>query len=230
MFQNAADTLTADTAMLTALRANEDFDYAREMVQSNFSVGQWLGSQLSNMFNSVFGSRFYNDNETLIWTLVGLGCIAGVAALIVRFRPVLFGSSGRKTPVGYEVMEDTIYGVDFPAEIAAAIEREDWRGAVRMTYLYVLKQLEDDGRIIWKPSKTPTQYVAEVATTDFHDFSNIFLRVRYGNFPATRDTVDEMTRIGGNIVGKALERKQETAREMTSEGLEGLNGRKGGVG
>ncbi|MDE5948116.1 MAG: DUF4129 domain-containing protein [Prevotella sp.] len=230
MFQNAADTLTADTAMLNALRANEDFDYTREMVQSDFSVGQWIASQLSKMFDAVFGSRFYNDNETLIWTLVVLGCIAGVAALIVRFRPALFGSSGRKTPVGYEVAEDTIYGVDFPAEIAAAMEREDWRGAVRMTYLYVLKQLEDEGRIIWEPSKTPTQYTAEVATTDFRYFSDMFLRVRYGNFPATRETIGEMTRIGGNIVGKAPERTPDTARERTSEGLEGLNGQKGGAG
>ena len=63
--------------------------------------------------------------------------------------------SGRQAPLEYEVTEDTIYGVDFEREIARAMERKDYREAMRFTYLQTLKMLSDHQLIDWQPFKTP---------------------------------------------------------------------------
>lgn len=203
MLNNVSDTLRIDTAVLEAWRADEDYDYAREMVQSDFSLREWIYMQIDNIFSWIFGSRFYTDNSTFIWCSVGVVFIAAVLAFIYYKKPVLFGTGG-KTVQEYEVTEDTIYGIDFPAKIALAMERCDYREAVRLTYLYALKDLSDAGRIDWQPYKTPSQYITEVGTPEFRTFSNHFLRVRYGNFIATEELAHEMQRLRHTVINTCV--------------------------
>lgn len=115
MLNNVSDTLRIDTAVLEAWRADEDYDYAREMVQSDFSLREWIYMQIDNIFSWIFGSRFYTDNHTFIWCAIGIAFIIAVLAFIYYKKPVLFGTGG-KTVQEYEVTEDTIYGIDFPAD------------------------------------------------------------------------------------------------------------------
>jgi len=203
MLHNATDTLRIDTAMLNAWRSEPDYDYASEVVQSDFSIGDWISRNIWEALDILFRSpaSFYHDHYQLIWSVVGGLCVAAIAYFVYRKHPALFGGSGT-TVRAYDVVEDTIYGVDFPAEIAAARQRKDWREAVRLVYLYALKKLADSGRIDWQPWKTPAQYAAEVGTADFRLFSNHFLRVRYGNFAATEELAGEMQRLFRSIVAE----------------------------
>lgn len=194
MLNNVSDTLRIDTAVLNTWRADDNYDYAREMVQSDFSLREWIYMHIDYLFSRIFGSRFYSDNVTFIWCSVGIVLIAAVAAFIYYKKPALFGRGG-KTVQEYEVTEDTIYGIDFPEKIALAMERHDYREAVRLTYLYALKELSDAGRIDWQPYKTPSQYTAEIRISEFRTFSNHFLHVRYGNFSATEELAYEMQRL-----------------------------------
>lgn len=212
MFGNAADTLRADTAMLNAWRADSDYDYAREIVQSDFSLREWIMARIDDFMSALFGSNLYNENRTAIWLTIGFLLLAAIAVYVFRKHPALFGRSG-KTVTNYEVTEDTIYGIDFPAMTDEAMRRQDYREVVRLTYLHALKELSDNGRIDWQPYKTPTQYAREVGTVEFRAFSNHFLRVRYGNFEATRELAEEMMRqrtaltgTGGGTMTKGGER------------------------
>ena len=90
---------------------------------------------------------------------------------------------------------ETIYGIDFDAEIAKALAASNYRQAVRYLYLKTLRRLSDAGHINWQPSKTPSQYVYEVQRDEFRQLTQHFLRVRYGNFEATRELYDEMLRL-----------------------------------
>ena len=197
---SAADTLQPDAAVIETWRADGRYDYTREMMQSDSSVSEWLQMQITDLLNSIFGSRFYTANETVIWTFTGLVGLAVLLWLVWRKRPSLFGSSGKASPISYDVSEDTIYGIDFQTEIDTAMLHADYRSVVRLAYLHVLKEMEDIGRIIWMPHKTPSEYAAEVNTPEFRMFSNTFLRIRYGNFAADRQTAEEMLRQRDSII------------------------------
>lgn len=190
-----ADTLICDTASIAAWQADPAYDYNRELVAANVDLTKmlvnWVGKILSKLFGSAFAAEY------TVAVLVGIAVLLLLAVLwfIYKKRPELFMRS-RKNPLAYSVHSDTIYGVDFQEEIAAALTRGDYREAVRLLYLQSLKLLSDEGRIDWQPYKTPTEYIyemkAEVLRVPFRKLTNGFLRVRYGNFDATEPTFREM--------------------------------------
>ena len=66
-----------------------------------------------------------------------------VVYLIYRYKPGLFGFEGC-TSMEYTVTEDTIYGIDFDAEIARALALGNYNEAARMVYLQTLRWLSDN--------------------------------------------------------------------------------------
>jgi len=199
MTSAVSDTLVVDTLRLNAWRADPQYDYSREFVQSGFSIMGWIREQIIRFYQSIYGSRFYEDNATFIFVVLGLVVMAGFVFFLYRKHPELFGRSGKVEPTAMTT-EDTIYGVDFDAGIARALSEQNYREAVRLVYLQTLKNLSDAGRINWKPYKTPTEYTREVPTDSFRQFSMHFLRVRYGNFAATQPLVDEMQQLRQTIL------------------------------
>ena len=136
-----------------------------------------------------------------------------VLLLIVAYlwwkHPGLFRRVGRAGKSSAATDEDTIYGIDFPEEIRRATSREDYTAAVRYTYLYMLRQLDDAGLISWQSYKTPTDYVYELreadSAEDLRALTNGFLRVRYGNYTATRAFYDGMCRFRDALVRRLLQ-------------------------
>ena len=115
-------------------------------------------------------------------------------------NPRLFRRADDDGSPDYDVEEDTIYGIDFDAEIDQAFQQHDYRQAVRLLYLQTLKQLSDAGRIDWQPSKTPMQYARQMNDAAFRELSNHFIRVRYGNFEATEPLFQQMRQLQQSIV------------------------------
>lgn len=211
MLNNVADTLRVDTAMLNGWRCDDDYDYAREMVQSDFSIREWILIHVSKWLDGIFGSEFYTNNEKIIWGLIGAVLIIAVIAFVFRHKLVLFSRTGKES-LPYDITEDTIYGIDFPEEISQSMKRRNYREAVRLVYLYALKELTDNGCIDWQPYKTPAQYVSEIGTPEFRSLSNHFQRVRYGNFAATEELVEEMQRLR-LVVVQGVDKHQKGGKE-----------------
>ena len=72
----------------------------------------------------------------------------------------------------------------------------------------MLRQLDDAGLISWQSYKTPTDYVYELreadSAEDLRALTNGFLRVRYGNYTATRAFYDGMCRFRDALVRRLL--------------------------
>lgn len=197
---NAVDTLVVDSVNLNAWRSNDDFDYGRELTQSDFSVMDWIQQQIYHLWHALTDSAFYTNYGDAMWFAIGVAVLLALAYVLFRTHPELFVRNGGKASQTYSEDEDTIYGIDFDQAIAAALAKGDYREAVRMIYLQTLKALSDSAQIDWQPYKTPTQYTKEVTTGDFRTFTNHFLRVRYGNFEATQALSDEMKRLQTEIL------------------------------
>ena len=144
------------------------------------------------------------DNDVVYYTLVVLGTLLALflAWMLWRRRHRLFYGKDQDEGVDYEVVEDTIYGVDFDAEIREALAAGDYRQAVRMVYLQTLSYLQDKGTIDWQPSKTPSQYMRQVNQPAFSQLTRLFVLVRYGNFEASEDIFQQMKSQQDAVMGK----------------------------
>ena len=192
-------------------QAQHDFDYNRELVGGGTSFSDWLMELLNNLLRDLFG-KTWESNYTW-WLLAALGAVVvGIAIWYVwRFHPGLFMTQGEEQQTNDET-GDTIYGIDFDEAVSQALSREDYREAVRLVYLRTLKALSDRRQIDWQPFKTPSQYVSEfsaapalagspagAAVPAFRTLTAHFLRVRYGNFPATHELYNEVATLGKEV-------------------------------
>ena len=191
MLTAPSDTLMVDTARLHVWLQDADYGYDREMMSYHKSLTEWLTEQIDNFLRNIFGSDFYQTYGDTLWIVLGLVVLLVVSLFAVLRCRGVFGGSGRQD-MEYEVTADTIYGVDFEQAIAQALARKDYRDTLRLLYLQTLKQLSDHHHIQWQPFKTPTQYAYEYPNADFRKMTNLFIRVRYGNFEATELMVNEM--------------------------------------
>lgn len=190
-----ADTLICDTSRIAAWQTDPATNYSRELLTPEVNVMEWISMQMFRLLRKLFGSSFAEQyTEAILITLVSVLLLL-ILWFLYRKRPELFMRS-RRNRLEYMVEEDTIYGVDFEQEIAGALQREDYRAAVRLLYLQTLKLLSDAERIDWQPYKTPTEYLYEVKSeamrVSLRLLTTSFLRVRYGNFEASEPLFREM--------------------------------------
>jgi hypothetical protein len=194
------DSLQIDTTTVNAFRANADYDYSRELMHRTYSLWDLIKEELNKFLNSLFGSNLGEDSSEAFWITIAVVALVGLAIFFYMHRNAVFGNEGRKKMMKYEVTEDTIYGIDFPEAIAAAMKKADFSEAVRLTYLYTLRRLSDAKKVNWEPSKTPSQYSRELHSKDFSQMSNILLRVRYGGFPANETLCSLMQQLGDAVI------------------------------
>ena len=143
MHPAATDTLTCDTARLARWWTDPAYDYERALHAAEGTwwdrLRSWLDWKLSEWFDWTLTDSGVN------WVYIAAALV--VLLLIVAYlwwkHPGLFRRVGRAGKSSAATDEDTIYGIDFPEEIRRATSREDYTAAVRYTYLYMLRQLDD---------------------------------------------------------------------------------------
>ena len=208
------DTLVIDSAQIAQWRAQQDFDYNREIVGGGMTFTEWLMMQLNELMEELFGQALSSSLVQWILAILAAGVIGFIVWYLWRHQSGIF--SRQEQQMGDDDTEDNIYGIDFNAAITEALDHENYREAIRLRYLQNLKALTDSNLIDWQPFKTPTQYVREfsaacslrsggaavptaAAPAAFRTLTAHFLRVRYGNFPATRPLYDEVEKLGKEV-------------------------------
>ncbi|SHK93695.1 protein of unknown function [Hymenobacter psychrotolerans DSM 18569] len=145
----------------------------------------------------LFWARFWHWLSELLETRPGklmweYGIYAGlVVALVFVVLKLLqidftraFGRSPRPAALAYDVQAEDIHGLDFDALLTAAETEGNYRLAVRLGYLHVLKQLADRSLIRWQPDKTNHDYLFELPAGPlpeaFRELTRQFDYVWYG--------------------------------------------------
>lgn len=186
------DTIACDTTRLNSFINSGNYDYNSEIGEAEKSLFEkvmndfyhWLEGIFKDLFH-VENALFSSDSKMLyVWIVVA---VIGILALLYFMykRKMLFFNKKAKDEDDYEVVEDTIYGIDFEKEIADAIESGNYRKAIRLRYLQCLKTLSDNDAIDWRIHKTPTQYTREFKNEDFKNLTRQYVLVRYGGYKAT---------------------------------------------
>lgn len=120
--------------------------------------------------------------------------VLGLALLTILFVLIRnnYGRFLQKAPAHlpedqYRVVEDSISGVDFDTQIAEATNQGRYAEAIRLHYLKILGQLDEQGRISWQHNKTNHDYLRELKGQaehpTFRKVTRIFEYVWYGQFP-----------------------------------------------
>lgn len=211
-----SDTLVIDSAQIAQWQAQQDFDYNREMVGGGMTFTEWLMMQVREFLNDIFGDAVNRTVAQWALAILAVVVLGFIAWYLWRQKSGIFRRQESGDTADGDA-EDTIYGVDFGTAITQALALENYYEAIRLRYLQVLKALTDASLIDWQPFKTPTQYVREfsaacslcsggaaaptaAAPAAFRTLTAHFLRVRYGNFPATRPLYDEVEQLGKEVV------------------------------
>ena len=152
------------------------------------------------------------------WVLLKvLGILVALAGLIlIVYRLLgdgssLFASSkrlrGGATPIDLENIEEHLESTELESYIERAVRTGDYRTAVRLYYLDVLKALSARGLLRWKRDKTNGEYLRELGDhplrTGFREATRVFERVWYGRAELTADAFDRLRPDLENLVRAA---------------------------
>lgn len=191
---------------LNEYKAERDFKYANNEENQN-SLSQYL----KNLFNkfmkwlfSFFTESEYNKEiggiifqilKYLFWGASIVFLIYGVLKLLgLDFATLFYKTADVKPSIQFTAIEEDIHEIDFGKDIEQAIANKNYRYAIRLYYLKTLKLLSDKKLINWQKDKTNSDYVFEVAKTnfsdDFKDITKLFNYSWYGEVFFSASTFD----------------------------------------
>jgi hypothetical protein len=185
---NPADSLKCDTSVITRFRESGNFDYFSQKLKPQLD-------EASDAMDIQQDPGLLDSTLAKVIMILILACIIAII-IYMMYKNGMF-SRNKKLEEDEEDEEEeenglNIEGIDFDHEILSAEQSGEWNKAVRLIYLQSLKQLSDDGRVVWEKHKTPTEYSIEAGSEPFRWMTNQFLYTRYGEFQADESSCHEM--------------------------------------
>src|SRR3712207_7951854 len=80
------DTLTCDTTLLARFRADESYNYARELQAPDMSVWDWLMEKVAQWLADIFAIRHSGDFRSFLYMVAAVVIIGGIAWLLYHYR------------------------------------------------------------------------------------------------------------------------------------------------
>ena len=177
----------ADAVRLRELAAQREFSYA-EAPAAAASAMDLFWQRVGQAVREWLAGRSYEG----FWRWVFYALFVAAAVFIVlKLLQVditgAFGRSARPVPLPYDTLDENIHAVDFQTRLAEAEAAGNYRLALRLGYLQLLKLLSDRGLIRWQPDKTNHAYLAELPAealrAPFRELTRQFEFVWYGELP-----------------------------------------------
>lgn len=194
-----------------------DFDYVEAPVETpSFLRRMW--NYFTSFINSIFQAATSTPMGKVLLYICGffLLMVAIVKLFGINTRDVFYSSSDKgKSEMGF--LEENIHEIDFDKLLKDALEKGDYRLAIRLTYLKTLKLMSDRLLVNWEPGKTNYEYLYELRQQElrepFRNLSYHFDYAWYGDFEVNKQIYD-LTRAQAALIeanAKSLTKRSETA-------------------
>lgn len=141
--------------------------------------------------------RFDDERPTWISTVLWV-LIVGVFLALVIYYMAESGLFRRKNKLpeekggDLEEMPEDIFAINYQKEIDKAVANGDYRLAVRLHYLHLLKKMTSKNLIRYEQDKTNMDYLMQLhGTAYYHDFFRVTLHYEYswyGKFAVNAET------------------------------------------
>ncbi|RYZ61829.1 MAG: DUF4129 domain-containing protein [Chitinophagaceae bacterium] len=177
--QELIQTRSVSRHALDSLLQDDDYWYA------NLAPQKKISEKPAEEKRSVLREKWFRD---LLWIVI-LGSFIGVVVwYLVSSNLLLFRKKATviNTETREEIDTDDIFSIRFDAEIAKAESAGNYRFAVRLWYLWLLKELSEKELIEYRQGRTNHDYVMQLRNrTIGNDFSRLtrnFEYTWYGQF------------------------------------------------
>jgi hypothetical protein len=196
-----ADSSSVEVRLLSAEEINAivaDPDYLYDRIPPTEGPWEWFKRKFSNFIERLFN----NDGEFDVYDVIQFAFLAAIVALFVigisRSRGTGLFLGKRSVAMGeFTSAEEDIHEIDYDSLITAAVESGDYRVAVRLQFLRLLKRLTDADKIDWEANKTNREYYAQMQGSPlqrgFRLVYTSFEYVWYGEFPLDKSKYEQTT-------------------------------------
>jgi len=176
-----------DKEKLKELASDDSFDYNRKYIPRNYSIRELIANWILDKIIRFFSLMGRNSETTkyVFYFLSVLAICYFIARLLKIDNTYLFYKQG-SSPKNPGIFEENIHEIDMEKAIEDAIKSKDYKKAVRLFYLSLLKTLDAREIIKWELHKTNHDYEHEIKDTalkaDFVSLTRYFEYIIYGNF------------------------------------------------
>lgn len=168
---------------LRAFRQQREFQYVE--VKSEQSSWDLLWTRFWRWVSDLLETR----PGKVVWKYgIYAGLVVALVFVVLKLLQIdftrAFGRNLRPAALAYDVQDEDIHELDFDKLLTSAETEGNYRLAIRLGYLHVLKQLTDQGLIRWQPDKTNHDYLFELPAgplpAAFRELTRQFDYVWYG--------------------------------------------------
>jgi hypothetical protein len=131
--------------------------------------------------------------QTLLWIVIIGGFVAFMSIYLMNSNVRLFNKKGGQlgTTEEEEPEMDDIFAINYQKEVDRAAKAGNYRLAIRLMFLRLLKNLSERNIIQYKHDRTNLDYLMQLSTTSYYkDFFRITRNYEYswyGKFPVSED-------------------------------------------
>jgi len=122
--------------------------------------------------------------------LIAMVILAVFRMLDIKVNSI-FQRNRYREKIHIEEISEDIHKLDMDALIMEEIKKKNYKNAIRLLYLKLLKLLSDNGIILWSVNKTNADYRHEISPTPYHipfsRLSALYEFIWYGNFRIGED-------------------------------------------
>jgi hypothetical protein len=185
MDTSVVEARTFKEQSLKNLKNDKQFQYDRltEPTRSLWDrFWSWFWFQISQLMRTESGRR-------TVWSVliaVGVCVLAWFIYKVMQMNKAGLFARSSNNGLDFTVGDEDIHQIDFDSAINAAIEKGNYRLAIRLLYLQSLKILSDRNIIDWKINKTNNDYVREVSDKKWQPlFSKLTYQFEYAWYGET---------------------------------------------
>lgn len=209
--QNAEpQTKQFDKQKIEQLEDSGDFEYVEAKPKTTSLLQRFLNF-LNNLINKFFAAAADTllGRVLLYIALFVLLMVALVKIFSLNVNEVFRGSTD-KGSLGFEMLDEDIEKLDLEQLLKSALDKNDYRLAVRVVYLKALRSLNEAQLVTWESGKTNHDYLQELRSEHlrkpFDSLCYYFDYAWYGEFEVNKETyekaVSQATFIQSNIQPK----------------------------
>lgn len=174
---------------LEEYRQDDSFDYSQEDAERQESWFSRLLKKIGDFLAGIFLSPF---GQSLKYVIIVILAIVLITIFVLKYNVKdWFSKKGKANNIAY-VLDEDIREMDIEALLQKALENKQFRLAIRLYYLKLLKQLTEQDIIDWQLHKTNRDYLYEMRTHSqyqpFRRLTQLYEYVWYGNFSLDTST------------------------------------------
>lgn len=188
---------TPSTAEWQSVTNDKDFGYRNMTEQDAKPEKTDEPGPISKMLNAIFKLFASTVGQFLIWTAIVIVVLYGAYKLVIGNGNFLFGKNSKKLSgtETSESQEEELLSVNWEHRLQQAIAAGDFRLAVRCSYMYLLRLMQERQLIDYRHDKTNYEYSHELENTKFKQpfrkLTRQYEYAWYGQYPLSQASFTE---------------------------------------